>query len=446
MASYLLFDGRRVKVLDLLQAELLSSGQQLTFSRPRFDAVFTAIVTADGRLELEGGRTEATPSGAAGAAVGGGNFDGWEVWFTADNKSLADLRLQFLAGVEASEDTAGVSVEAPTGEQPATEAQARHAWLVQARESAGAGEPVEATVSELLAIWGATRREDSVVEAIEADLANYGLRTDPNFESVTPATLVRVVVVTPDDVREDHEPLHLIGRTVGTISSALGGITSVDPNASLDSAITTMLLEDFSQLAVLSGTRTLVGAVSWKSIAKAWHKGAKPTLLQATDKVQAISYATSLVDVLPLLVERDYVFVHNETNEIKGVVTSADVVRSYGELAEPFFLLGEVDRSLRPIVQQRFAIEDVLQICDKDGERAGLGFDRLTMGDLHTFLGDGDVWAKLKWPLEKRAFGKRLDQLREARNDITHYRSDPLPDDLVPHLKNFLALLRQYGA
>jgi hypothetical protein len=46
----------------------------------------------------------------------------------------------------------------------------------------------------------------------------------------------------------------------------------------------------------------------------------------------------------------EFAFVRNEVNEINGIVTAADLAYAYGDMATPFFLIGELDQLLRHIV------------------------------------------------------------------------------------------------
>ncbi|OPG04020.1 DUF262 domain-containing protein [Microbispora sp. GKU 823] len=58
----------------------------------------TAIVTSEGRIELDGEIFD-SPSGAAGAATGGGKLNGWEFWHAETESGLtllADLREEFV--------------------------------------------------------------------------------------------------------------------------------------------------------------------------------------------------------------------------------------------------------------------------------------------------------------------------------------------------------------
>lgn len=95
-SAYLL-DGKRVTVLDLLDADLLAIGDALRFRRPRVGKTHRAVVTASGALSLDGGQEFRSPSRAAMVAAHMKAVDGWHAWaVTASGKTLDSLRQQLL--------------------------------------------------------------------------------------------------------------------------------------------------------------------------------------------------------------------------------------------------------------------------------------------------------------------------------------------------------------
>jgi hypothetical protein len=149
--------------------------------------------------------------------------------------------------------------------------------------------------------------------------------------------------------------------------------------------------------------------------------------------------------VLPDLEAWDFIFVRDEKSAVAGIVTTADVVGAYRELATPFFLIGELDQVLRHLVSRTFSLEDVTSLCDLDGSRAVQSFDDLEMGDYQRVLENPERWAKLKWPLDRATFIKRLDELRVIRNNVMHFNPEPVPSDAVEKLRYILKLLRDFG-
>ena len=381
-------------------------------------------------------------------AAGMRAVDGWLAWTVVDSgRPLDALRQELLDRAVAT-----AVVEEP--EEDTLELRV-HERLREARRRADERHPEEFSVRELLSLWGAKGRGDQI-SRIEADLANHGLVTSPSFRKVTLDATVRLVVAagdTDDDVTvqpglpapaldEDDADDDPIGLTVGNLPSALGGLRSVAPNATFDEAITKMLLNDFSQLAVLNGPRNLRGAVTWKSIAHARHADSRANLSDAIDEdAVAVRYDKELIDVLPDLQRIGFVFVRDQENVVAGIVTTADVVQAYGEMAMPFFQIGELDRSLRRIISRNLDLDQVAVRCN----RRVRSYDELSMGEYQRVLEDPAVWTRLGWPLDRITFIDRLDEIRNIRNDVMHFNPDPPPAGTIEKLRKLNSLLRQYG-
>lgn len=445
-SAYLL-EGRRVTVLDLVDGGVLRAGATLKFKRPRIGATHRATVTDAGGIRLEDGQEFRSPSRAAAVAADIPAMDGWHAWVVeSSRRSLDSLRQEFLDQVAAR--SAGETAE---GEDVSTTPVRPHDFLKDARRRADAGNPVEISVRDLFALWRARSRGHRISQRIEAELANHGLTTSPSFRAVTLDAAVHLVTAPLDTEVSGAAPADTdeaeeldVGLTVGNLPSALGGVVFVAPTATFEEAITLMLLNDYSQLAVLSGAHTLRGAVTWKSIAQARHANLSASFSDAIVRAHEARYDQELIDVLGTLEASDFVFVRDEKNSVAGIVTTADVVHAYGELATPFFLIGELDQMLRHVISHTFSLEEVTSLCDSDGARAVRSFDDLDMGDYQRMLENPAMWSKLGWPLDRVAFVKRLDQLRDVRNDVMHFNPDPLPPDSVEKLRNILSLLRQY--
>jgi predicted transcriptional regulator len=407
-------------------------------------------VTQTGWIRLvPDGQEFPTPSRAAMVASGMRAVDGWHAWTVADTgRTLDALRQEFL------DRAVSVAANAEDGADEAFDHRI-HERLREARRRADADQPEEYSVRELLALWGAKGRGDQIIR-IEADLANHGLVTHPSFRKVTLDAIVRLIAVPADTdeqppdqastvvslVEEPEAVDDTIGLTVGNLPSALGGVKSVDPGASFDEAITKMLLNDYSQLAVLSGPRILRGAITWQSIAHARHAKPDAKLSDAVEPdVADVRYDKELIDVLPELQRSGFVFVRNEKNEVAGIVTTADVVHAYGEMAMPFFQIGEVDRNLRRIIARNFDLDEVQGFFTR---KVG-SFDELTMGEYRRVLENPGNWTKLGWPLDRAVLVERLDEIRKIRNDVMHFNPDPLPDGTIEKLRKLNSLLRRYS-
>lgn len=447
-----LIGGRRVTVADLVEAGLLQAGEKLRFRRNRIGVTYDATVTDTGRIRLEpDGEEFRSPSSAAMAAAGMRAVDGWRAWLVVDQGRFLDAVRQELL------DQTIATMAAETDQRNEDEGQQRiHRRLRHARELADKSTPMRITVRELLAYWGATDRGDQISQ-IEADLANHGLVTSPSFRAVTLDTVV--ALITPPDDAEDTataEPVESSGPpatedeegggdlnvrlTVGNLSPLLG-VASVGPNSTLEEAITKMLLNDYSQLAVLTGPHNFRGAVTWRSIAQAMHQRAGATIADAIDRhVEVVPYDLDLFAVLPMLQDREFVFVRDEKKAVSGIVTTADVARHFGAVATPFFQVGELDQTLRWVLSHAVDLQTVEELCNKKVP----SFDHLTIGDYQRVLENKEIWEKLGWPLCRRTFVERLAEIRSIRNKVMHFHPDPIPEDAVGKLRLFNKVLHEY--
>lgn len=443
-----LIGGRRVMVSDLIEAGLIKPGESLRFVRSRMRLTYRAEVLPDGRLQLPDGRAYKSPSRAAMVAAGMRAVDGWHAWVVDSTGTLLDkLRQQFL---DRALDRSAQPVDGAEASEISS-SQRVHDRLRQARERADRNDPEEISVRDLLSLWGAKGRGDHIT-SIEADLANHGLVTRPSFRKVTldstvslvteadpdPETPVRAGAVTPDEDADDDE----VGLTVGNLPSADRGVAAMTPGSSIEQALTRMMLDDYSQLAVMSSPTSLNGAVSWQSIARARHLNPQSTLKDALVEAHEVGYDRDLVDVLPELQKNGYLFVRGPRGTISGIVTAADVVGLYGEMAHPFFLIGHLDQSLRRIISRNVPFRTVEHLCNAKGNRRMASFDDLTMGDYQRVFENKDVWSALAWPLDRRFFVERLSEMRQIRNDVMHFSPDPPPPGTLHKLQNIIGLLR----
>lgn len=449
-----LLGGRRVRISDLVAAGLLEAESKLRFDRKRFRETHIATVRHDGRIEISGGRVFKTPSGAAKAVAGGIQIDGWHAWRVDGTEEMLDTLRQRLL-----DDAAASLVKDDADSEAGELLVARHTFLKHARENFDQGQPLALTVRALLGKWGATTRPQPLTERIDAELENHGLTTQPKYLQVGLDETVSIVELVEEselseestgvlDVIPDASPRvpHVdVGLKLSNILSARAGVEWVTPHASLDEVITKMLLNDYSQLAVMSNDRSpVVRAVTWQSIARARHANSSTDLDDVVVGARDFPGETDLIDVLPAIQTDDFVFVRGEQNRITGIVTTADVVGLYGELAAPFFLIGELDQLLRRVVRENFELGDVDRCCGYEGDGKLKTFDDLSMGDYQRVLEIPENWSTVAWPIDRRSFIERLEFLRGVRNDVMHFNPDATPGSVVDRLRSMIGLIRKY--
>jgi hypothetical protein len=114
--DYTMIEGRRVRLSDLIEAELLEAGDDLVWRRPRLGTAYHAKIMESGGIVLEDGREFASPSLAAMRAAKLAAYDGWYARRVErlEGESLNELRKE-LARQRATSD----SGSAPAGEDAA---------------------------------------------------------------------------------------------------------------------------------------------------------------------------------------------------------------------------------------------------------------------------------------------------------------------------------------
>ncbi|MCA1706513.1 MAG: hypothetical protein LC808_25910 [Actinobacteria bacterium] len=319
-------------------------------------------------------------------------------------------------------------------------------FLNDSVSAAGAGAAREITVRDLIAQWGARGRGSRVVARIRADLRRVGLVTEPDFRQVALDVTIKLAQ-RPVEAKSasDAEETPDFGLTIGTLPSAAAGVVGVSPSGSLVEAQTLMLVNDYSQLAVIAGERSLKGAVTWQGIAEALMRSDKARLADAIVDTQPVRYSDDLLGLVPTIVEKNFVFVQDETTRITGIVTTADVGELFAERTRPFLLIGEIDQRLRDLISQHFALKDIQAVCKQSPvPRVLKSFNDLTMGDYEQVLGSPPHWERLGWPLDRKIVLAKLVEVRDTRNDVMHFNPDPIDPPRLSALIGLVELLRKY--
>jgi len=233
------------------------------------------------------------------------------------------------------------------------------------------------------------------------------------------------------------------GLRVRHLQSANREVSCVNPNDTLARAQALMLKDDYSQLAVMSSVRELRGAVSWKSIAQAQLRGPQCSLRDAVVPAVPVSLEDELVPLIPTIVEKEFLFVVRPDKTLSGIVTVADLALEYNRLARPFFLIGEIERRLRRAIDEVFTAELLQAASDpSDSGRVVQSATDLAFGEYIRLLERPEHWEKLGWAIDRPVFIKSLDDVRVIRNDVMHFSPDPIDEEQLGTLSNFIGMLK----
>jgi CBS domain-containing protein len=330
-------------------------------------------------------------------------------------------------------------------------------WLAQIQAQVKAGQYPTVSVRELLKRFNAQRRGIHVLSKIRSDLAAYDLTTFPDFEGEYIDNIVRFDAAsrlkrTALDSQKDKstEPFNDPTFRIGKLPAANRAPVSVKPNDKVSSAITIMLMNDYSQLPVMQNERDVKGVISWRSIGRLLGingVNVDDDARNFMDPAQIVHSSDSLFDSIDKIVNSEYVLVQNPERKITGIVTTSDLSLQFRQLAEPFLLLSEIENKIRQIiVRAAFTKEQLQKYADrkdaKEIERIQ-GVADLSLGEYLQLLADPASWNQLNFRLDRVAFVQRLDEVRVIRNDIMHFDPDPILEEELNTLRKFRAFLQQ---
>ncbi|MHC5615716.1 MAG: CBS domain-containing protein [Nostoc sp.] len=339
-------------------------------------------------------------------------------------------------------------------------AQQVHKDKVQAQE----------TVRTLLTWFGAKRRR-FVVDIIRKALAELDLTTEPDFSNVYIDAVVRFIPAqqtneaqlkaisedanisamdVPDATAEITTAEFVYGAIedptfrIGQLASANITPVVVDPESLLLEATTLMMMHDFSQLPVIQRERDVKGVISWESI------GRRRSLERPCEKVRdcmettvpEVSAESSLFSAIDLIVKHGYVLIRQHDRRISGIVTTSDLSLQFRQLAEPFLLVGEIENYVRRLIDGKFTNEHLASVRDPNDDRLINSVADLSFGEYLRLLEKPDHWDNLNLSIDRATFTKRLDLIRELRNDVMHFDPDPFAEEDIQTLRLFVNFMR----
>lgn len=338
---------------------------------------------------------------------------------------------------------------------------------------AGENVPVVPVRSFLRWFFGAQRRGRWIVSYIRSSLEQAGLRTEPDFESAYLDAEMSFELVGEDNASgaqsiavevaesitvSDHAEVRVLKAAfadptyrVSKLAAANRRPVSVRPDSTLTEAATLMMANDFSQLPVMTSERDVKGIISWKTVGSRLALGLKPTVAREAMETHAeISSDASLFTAIPLIVEHQYVLVRGPDQRIVGIVTTTDLSLQFHQLAEPFLLLGEIENHMRRIISAHFGQAELAAAKEPDDDsREAETVSDLTFGEYKRLLEEPSRWNRLGLQIDRVAFNRLLDKVREIRNDVMHFDPDGISDDdreVLREFAHFLRMLQRIGA
>lgn len=341
--------------------------------------------------------------------------------------------------------------------------------LMTIREALADGRSVNpVTVREFLSWFGAHRRGVSIVARIRDVLEAESLATVPDLEEpwldgLLAFHLVGVVAgtghaagaATAKAVSTTEQPPEIVeldgvwqhreaGYRLSRFAAANKPVMSVGPDTTLHEVVTIMLLNDFSQLPVMVGERDVKGVVTWAEIAARAVLGKLGS--RASDCMVdpvILNDTASIFEAIQTVVVKDFVLVRDKQRRIAGIVTAADLSLQFRSLSEPFLLLSEIETHVRNMIGETFTLQVLAGARDPGSTREIHSVADLTFGEYVFLLQKEENWTRLGVKLDRQAFCRQLDCVRNIRNQVMHFDPDGLEGTDLQILQEFSSFLKR---
>jgi predicted transcriptional regulator len=304
------------------------------------------------------------------------------------------------------------------------------------------------TPKQLLSYFNVASRRSHVIWWIDRALSESELITIPSYKTgwvhaKMELTTEKIISKKKNKAPEEDE----IVVRVKILDAANTQPTSISKNDSIEKAMTIMMENDFSQLPVMNAPKSteVDGMISWHSIG--WKNAIKKDKRTVGDFMNRnctiIRDDTPLLEAVEIVKEKEVVLIRQKDKAICGLVTIADIADKFYSLAEPFFIIGQIEASIREIIDNKFTEEELAAIKFGDDKREIKSVSDLTFNEYIELMRKENNWEKLVLPLDKNEFTARLVEIRDIRNDVMHFNADNIEDEQKRVLRKTALFLKE---
>ena len=223
------------------------------------------------------------------------------------------------------------------------------------------------------AYLGVSRRGWRITQKVYELFEKYDVTCEPEFASawfygeieIKPKPKVTTEKSNANNIKETDPTPRLSLLTAANLEQAKEngegkGLVYVRRDTPVTEATTLMMLNDFSQLPILSGTRQVEGMVSWKSIGRTRSlRGDCNTVAECKEEIEVLSYDTPLFEAVMIVLKKEVVLVKQKDGTISGIVTATDIGEQFISMAEPFLVIEQIENHVRKLLDQKFDAEDL---------------------------------------------------------------------------------------
>ncbi len=295
-------------------------------------------------------------------------------------------------------------------------------------------QPVPITPRKLMNALGCERRTSGNIWTINEFLRDHQLEVSGDYATgwMDQPMELRHKAVAENKRKED--PV----KKISVLDAAKRTPLTINNDAPLRDAISKMLLNNYSQLPVVSGPKSCIGYISWETIGKNLVTGSVDADAMVKDyvnrEIALIRDDTPLLKAIKKIYEHDFVVVVNGSKDICGLVTTYDISSTFLEITEPFLLLEQIETKIRQLLGGKILLEHIQELC-KDEDRKVEWIDDLTFGEYLEILKRPEHWEKLQLNISKNPLIDQLDLVRKIRNRIMHFEPEGIRSEDLELLK-----------
>jgi hypothetical protein len=162
------------------------------------------------------------------------------------------------------------------------------------------------------------------------------------------------------------------------------------------------------------------------------------------DECEVLDVDASLFDAVEKLKTHDCVLIRNSEGKISGIMTAYDISVTFGQLGEPFLVLGEIENHIRGLIAGKFTKEQLAAARDVvDSSRPVESVSDLTFGEYVRLLENPQNWQKLGIHIDRAIFVKELEEIRIIRNDVMHFDPEGIEERDLKRLRDFVSFLQR---
>lgn len=314
--------------------------------------------------------------------------------------------------------------------------------------------PWVATPTEIVNLYGYSKRSPRIVNEVNLLLENKGLIIEPDFENTYCYSPVIIKLNRDEKELEDkieepitHDPVPRLSRLKSAnlydAISETSKLITVNRETTIKEAVTLMMQNNYSQLPIVANKgRKLEGIISWRSIGKAISMNRNPQrVFDCREDLEPVKLDLPLLEVMDKVQRDEVVVVKNREEIICGIVTASDIAEEFKRHAEAFFLIEQIEKQIRHLLKDCL-IHDILVCLDAEKLDKDVNdiYD-LSFGHYVLALERDDFFEKLNLGIEKSVFVKGLHDVRLIRNDVMHFSPDPMCSEDIEKLGNFAKFL-----